>query len=664
MKYALSLVALLTVSCGQAVDPVSTAPSGIDLTALDHSVDPCVNFYKFACGSWIAQHPIGADGSRAAKFFEPYYATLPPLQKIIEDDAAGARAADDPFAALIGDYHTSCLAAPNDIGAREVLRALLAKVDGVTTLDDLARRIAAQRELGSGSFFQFYIGVDPGDATRYTAAIYQGGVELADPSYYLDPQNKDVLVDYKAHITKMSTLVGGTPIDADAVIRVETALVTAFTPNDELRDPESLYHPMKTDEVVALAPTFPWQVFWAEAGFPGLKSVNVNMPAYLIALEALFKTAPLDDLKSYLRWQLLQDRSSGLDQAVIDEDFRFWSTFTGQASQSPRWFTCFNATLGRFGEAVAQPYLARNYDETATTLTKGMFESSRDAFSKRLGSSAWLDAATRKEALAKLEAIVPKVGHPDKAPDYTGLVIGSTSFLANELAFRRFGYARERARFGQPVDRNEWNLSPLTVNASYSPTANDVTLPAALLASPFLVISRSNAANFGALGGILGHEMTHGFDDRGRHFDGNGTLRNWWTPTVEESFATRAACIVDQFDAFEPLPGEHVDGTLTLGENIADLGGVSVAFDALFDGNDDEAGGDGFSAKQVFFLAYAQTHCENVRPDLQSQWLLTDPHSPGKNRANGPLSNLPAFGEAFACPASAPMVRPEACEVW
>ena len=314
MKYALSLVALLTVSCGQAVDPASATPSGIDLSALDHSVDPCVDFYKFSCGGWIAQHPIGADGSRAAKFFEPYYATLPPLKKIIEDDAAGARAADDPFAALIGDYHASCLAAPNDIGARAALRALLAKVDGVTTLDDLARRIAAQSELGSASFFRFYVGVDPGDATRYTAAIYQGGVELADPSYYLDPQNKEVLVDYRAHILKMSTLVGGTPIDADAVIRVETALVTAFTPSDELRDPESLYHPMKPDEVKTLAPTFPWQVFWAEAGFPD----GTLYRDYMSALDTL-----LLEVGGRILW-----RTTVLGQVVgtqsVDEAIGIW----------------------------------------------------------------------------------------------------------------------------------------------------------------------------------------------------------------------------------------------------------------------------------------------------------------------------------------------------
>ena len=462
----------------------------------------------------------------------------------------------------------------------------------------------------------------------------------------------------------MSALVGGSPIDSDAVIRVETALVTAYTPDDQLRDPEKLYHPMTPAEVIALAPTFPWQAFWAEAGFSDLKSVDVNMPAYLTALEALFKTAPLADLKSYLRWQLLQDRSGGLDQAILDENFRFFSSFTGQTTLAPRWFTCFNTTLNAFGEAIALPYLARNFDEATSTITRSMFDRSRGAFEKRLEDAAWLDASTRGEALTKLDAMVAKIGHPTIAPDFTGLTILPTSFLANELGIHHLRSTQGRALLGQAVDRTEWHLSPLTVNAIYDATANDVTLPAALLASPFLATSRSNAANFGALGSVLGHEMTHGFDDQGRHFDGNGTLRNWWTPTVAASFAQRSQCVVDQFDAFEPLPGEHVNGTLTLGENLADLGGVNLAFDALFDGNGAETGSDAFTAEQVFFVAYAQTHCENSRPDQQSQSLLTDPHSPGKLRVNGPLSNLATFRKAFSCSASAPMVRAPACEVW
>ncbi len=660
MKRTLSLFALLVAGCGSA----DQGPAGIDLDALDREADPCTDFYQYACGGWIKTHPVGSDGSRSAKFYEPFYEAQPRLQEIIENDAAGDRADDDPYAALIGDYYSSCLTAPTDLSSRDKLRALLAEIDGVSTLDDLANQVASQREIGSGSLFSFYVGIDPGDATRHIAALDEGGVELGDRAYYLDPDYADILSLYEAHINAMSALIGGTPIDAAAVIKVETALAAASLPGEERRDPEKLYHPMKAADVAAMAPSFPWQTFWEKAGFSGLSNVNVIVPDYLTALDQLLETTPIEDLKSYVRWQLLQDRSSGLDQAFLDQNFSFWSNFSGQSSLPPRWYSCFNATLGTLGQAVARPYVARYFDEAARETTSAMVERARAAFGERLEADVWLDAPTRKEVLAKLDAVVAKVGYPAKVPDYTELGITAGSYLDNEIAVRLFGNANARKVLDQPVDRTQWNLSPVTVNASYSGTMNDLTLPAALLTSPFLVEGRTDAANFGALGVLIGHEMTHGFDDRGRHFGADGTLADLWTPAAEASFKDRAQCISDQFDGYEALPGEHVNGAFTLGENIADLGGINIAYAALFDGEGDETGGDGFNAKQVFFLSYAQTWCEDVRPDFQSYLLLVDPHSPGRFRVNGPLSNLPEFREAFSCSDSSAMVRSDPCELW
>ena len=470
MKYMLSLVALLAIGCSGPDE--NQGPSGIELAALDRSANPCVDFYQFACGGWIESHPIGEDASLAARFFDPYYEALPRLRAIMEDDAAGARAADDPHAALIGGYYASCLDAPGDTLLRDSLRALLAKIDAVTTLDDLARQAADQRDIGSGTFFQAYVGVDLKDATRYVLVLDQGGVELADRSYYLDADQKDVLVSYTAHINAMSALIGGTPIDAAAAIRVETALAKAALPREERRDPESLYHLMKASDAAALAPTFPWKTFWDEAGFGDLEEINVVVPAYLTALDALFKETPIDDLKSYVRWQLLQDYSRGLDQAFLDQDFSFWTTFTGQSSAPPRWFTCLNATLGAFDDAIALPYVARHFDERSGTATQAMVERSRASFAKRLGAATWLDTPTRSEALAKLDAIVAKVGHPAQGPDLAGLVITPSSYLDNNVSLLRFWTAQSRARLAKPVNRAEWHLSPVTVNASYSSTAN------------------------------------------------------------------------------------------------------------------------------------------------------------------------------------------------
>jgi predicted metalloendopeptidase len=413
-----------------------------------------VDFYQFACGGWRKAHPVKGNATRETKFNEPYYAAFPLLQKIIEDDFNGARDADDPHAALIGDYYGSCVHAPEDTSSRDVLGGLLAKIDAVTTLDDLARQVAAQRDVGSGSFFFFYVSPDPRDSTHYGAILNQGGYELADRSYYLDPEYKGVIADYKAHIEAMSLLIGGTPIDAAAVIRIETALAAAWIPQDELRDLASLYHPMTAAAAAALAPTFPWQVFWSEAGFPALTSVDVVAPSYLLGLETLIKSTPLEDLKSYLRWQLLQDHASGLGQAFIDEDFHFWRTFTGQAQQYPRWFTCYNKTLAALGEAVAQPYIARHYDEAASTATRAMFDREQRAFATRLENDAWLDPGTRSEALHKLDALVAKIGHPTKDPDFTGLVIDDASFLGNEIRLRQLGHARARGSARAWIARN------------------------------------------------------------------------------------------------------------------------------------------------------------------------------------------------------------------
>jgi endothelin-converting enzyme/putative endopeptidase len=663
MKYLLSLVVLLALGCGEADEPYQ-APAALDLAALDLSVDPCVDFYEFACGGWIKSNPIGAAGSHVSKYLEPYYASFPYLQEIIESDAAGERADDDPYAALIGDYYTSCLSAPHTISSRDTLRARLAEIDDVTTLEDLARKAAAQREIGSRAFCWLYVSPALGDATTYIAGLDQGGIKLADRAYYLEAEHEDVLALYEAHINIMSSLIGGAPIDAAAVIRVETALAEASLPAEDRRDPETLYHPMTAAEVAALAPTFPWQTFWDETGFSGLQKINVAVPGYFMALNDLLKTTSIEDLKSYLRWQLLQDHSRGLDQAFLDEDFAFWSTFTGQSAPPQRSVTCVSATLGELGFAVTRPYVARYFDEDAKETTAAIVDRVRAAFAKRLISAEWLDGPTRDEALAKLDALVANIGYPAEGPDLEGLVIAPGSYLDNAIELRRFSIARNRARLGQPVDRSEWSLSPLTVNAIYAWSANAITLPAIMLMPPFLDASRPSAANFGALGRVAGHEITHGFDDNGRKLDGTGTLRNWWTPAVEASFEERAQCVEEQFDAYEALPGEHVNGALTLGENIADLGGVTLAYEALFDGSEEESGSDGFDAAQTFFIAYTQTRCENIRPDLQSQRLFTDTHAPARLRINGPLSNLSAFREAFSCPANAPMVREEACEVW
>jgi putative endopeptidase len=659
MKRTVSFfLVLLLAACGTDPEPTS----GIELKALDRSVDPCDDFYQFACGGWSRAHPLNEDASYDMRFFDPFYDAVPRIHELIQESVDGTRD-DDPHAALIGDYHASCLAAPSDVSSRDRLRALLARLEGLSTLEDLAREAAAQLDVGSGTFFRLGVGQDLDDATRHIAVLDQGGFELPDRGYYLDAEQEPVRSAYREHIRRVSELIGA-PIDADAAIRVETALALASLPAADRRDPRELHHPLSADAVVSMAPAFPWRTFWDAAGFTDLQRIDVVVPAYVTALGALFEQTPIQDLEAYMRWQLLQDRSSGLDQAFIDEDFRFWSTLSGQTAQHPRGWTCFNTTLSTFGHELAQPYLARYADDDAQGDAEALFERLRDTLARRIRAARWLDEPTREQALAKLEQVVAKIGYPEDGMSYDGLVLDRSSFFESEIRLRRFARRRNVAQLGAPVDRDQWYISPLTSNAIYTPTLNDVTLPAILLAPPFLPTEGSDASRLGALGSVLGHELTHGFDDRGRQFDGTGALHDWWTPRVEREFTARAQCLEEQFSAYEPLPGEHVDGKLTLGENIADLGGVRVAYDALLDGSSDETGGDGFDARQVFFISFAQVFCENVRPELAARWLRTDPHSPGRFRINGSLANHEGFASAFGCSGESPMVRAEACSVW
>lgn len=654
-----SLAATLLAGCGEDAPPTS----GLDLGALDRSANPCVDLYQFACGGWIRSHPLTPDAVVVNRFQDPFYAAVPALWAIVEADTLGARSADDPYADQIGSHYASCLKAPSDEASRDHLREIVQAIDAVKTLDDLANQAGAQRALGSGTFFRLDIDVDPADPSRYVLSIDQGGIELSDRAYYLDADQAEVRAAYLDHIRALSTLVLGAPIDADAVLRVETALATAAAPEDERRDPESLFHPMTGAELAALSPSFSWTRFWNASGFGVPARVDVVEPQYMAALEKLLASTPIEDLTAYMRWQLLQDRASEVDQPVLNEDFAFWSRFTGQQAPYPRTWSCFTKTLSALGPAIARPYIARYFDDQTRSIAGESTSDLVRAFAGRIKTAPWLDQTTRAEALAKLDAMRFKIGYPDRWPNYDGLNLAGKSYFDQTTALVAFAHEKARTALGEPVDKTEWPLSPLAVNAAYSPRLNDVTLTALWLSPPFVVAGAPLPRNAGSMATVIGHELTHAFDDSGRHYDATGRLRDWWSADADASFAERAQCIVDQFDRYEPLPGEHVDGAMTVGENMADLGGVTAAYHATFDGRTLE-GGDGFDATQIFFLAYAQNYCENARPELVSARLLTDPHAPGKFRVNGPLSNLPEFAAAFHCPAGAPMVREAPCRVW
>ena len=532
--------------------------------------------------------------------------------------------------------------------------------------------MAMLRGRGTGAFFSMSVGVDYGAPTQNVVGLDQGGVELPERDDYLDPDRADLRAAYRAHIVTLGAFFAGASIDPDAAITVETALAQAAQEPAARRDPNATFNPMSVEQLAALSPSFPWASYFGALGFGALSRVIVADPTYFSALEALLTTTPLPALRSYLAWQLVQDEAGAMDQAVLDADFRFWAQeFTGDSVPSPRDWTCMNATLSALGMEVSRPYVARYVPPALRAEASDQLGQVRASLTRHITDATWLDDSTRAEALSKLDAMIALIAYPDvwpAAPD--GATMSATSYLANNVSLAQQGLQISVAALGQAVNRQAWSMTPITVNASYR-LINAIELPAGILRLPFFAAGSSPAGNYGGIGAVMGHEMTHGFDDSGRNFDGTGLLRDWWSPAVADTFHARTQCLVDQFAGYVVAPGLAIDGALTLGENTADLGGVLVSYDALISSHphSDEPTRDGYDDRQQFFLAFAQLYCENVRPETESELVMTDPHSPGPFRVNGTLVNVPEFAQVFGCTGPAPAVaappgRTDTCQVW
>ncbi len=664
------VLTLLVGGCGP--EPVAPGPSSetsVDVLAIDTTVKPCDDFYRFACGGWVKRNPLTATAAREARSFEAYRTQYSQLKAILDENLAGQVHADDPEGPLVAQFYRSCLDAPTSRSAHSEFAALLKIVDSVATREDLPLATARLREVNAEVFFSFYVSVDRSDATRNLATADQGGLTLPDRQHYLSPSFAELRTRYLAHIQQLTQkLVPPLSVSASAVLRIETALAQASLDPAARRDPAATFRPVARTVFLSSSPSFGWDGFWQESGMGGLQTLNVTVPGYFEALEALLLRESVADLKSYLRWRLIEAQAGALDQSILNDEFDFHVRgFTGQQSPPPPEWRCYLAATRSLADALARPYVARHFGETSRTSALKLLESVQAAFRKRLEVATWLDAPTRTEALAKLAKLSQGVGFPDAFRSYASVGI-TASYLENRNRLSREAYRLNAARLTQTVERNRWYMPAIEVNAYYSPQLNQMVFPAGILQSPFFQVSSSIASNFGGIGTVMGHELTHGFDDAGRQFDGLGTLRDWWNPTVKASFVNRSQCLVDQFSGYQPLPGEAVNGQLTLGENLADLGGLRVAWEAfqarLTAGEVSHSKLPGYNARQEFFLSFAQLWCENERPELTRELLLSDPHSPNPFRVNGPLSNLPAFAEAFECAADSSMVRAPACEVW
>jgi putative endopeptidase len=647
-----------------------SSASGIDPAAMDTTVDACRDFYQFACGGWIAKHPLPSDQARYGRFDELQERNNTVLREILE---AAASSPADADATKIGDYYGSCMDEAG-IAAKGTapLKEDFDRVAAVGAAADLPPVLAALHRKGVGALFRFGSTPDFKDASSVIAGADQGGLGLPDRDYYVkdDESSRKLREEYTAHVGRMLRLAGDAagPADegAQAVMRIETALAKAALDRVSRRSPAKVYHKVPLDELRAMMPAFDWTSYLRGVQAGSIDVVNVSEPDFMRAVNQVASSTPLGDLKTYLRWHLLDASAEFLPAAFVEENFAFRRTLTGAKELRPRWKRCVDYTDGDLGEVVGKAYIARAFGPEGKERTVKMVEAIERAMGKDVSGLEWMSEATRKQAAVKLAAVANKVGYPEKWRDYTALRIVRGDALGNSQRANEFEFARQLGKIGKPVDKTEWQMTPPTVNAYYNPLENNINFPAGLLQPPFFNKAADDAVNFGAAGAVVGHELTHGFDDQGRQFDADGNLRDWWTPADAKAFEERAACVATQYSGYTAVADVKLNGKLTLGENTADNGGLRLGWMALTESLATRplAQADGFSPEQRFFIGWGQLWCENRTDEAARMRATTDPHSPGRYRVNGVVSNFPEFQKAFGCAAGAPMVNAQVCRVW
>jgi endothelin-converting enzyme/putative endopeptidase len=649
-----------------------TSP-GFSTANMDMTANPCIDFYQYACGTWMANNPVPADQSRWGTFDQLADRNRAVLRGILEKAAV-----NDPKRSAveqkIGDYYASCMDEPaiDKLGTKP-LDPELKRIDAIKSKDQLLEQLVRLQLLGVGVLFRFSSTPDAKNSTQMIADADQGGLGLPDRDYYLkdDPKSVKLREQYVAHVQKMLELSGASPTQAaagaQAVLRIETDLAKGSLDRVARRDPSQTYHKMSIKELAALSPAIDWPKYFAGLGTPSFTDLDVSVPDFFKTLNAVLTGTSVADLKTYLRWHLLHAEAPLLAQAFVDENFRFFGrTLTGTTELEPRWKRCVQSTDRDLGFALGQKYVEQTFPPEAKARVLSMVQEIEKMLNDDIQSLNWMTPATKQQALIKLRGVTNKIGYPDKWRDYSSVNIVPGQAVGNSQRATEFEVHRRLSRIGQPVDRGEWNMTPPTVNAYYNPVENNINFPAGILQPPFFDNRMDAAVNYGAIGSVMGHELTHGFDDQGRQFDAEGDLRNWWTPDDAAEFEKRAECFVKEYSAFTPVDGVHLNGKLTLGENSADNGGVHLSFMALMKSLDAKPQPkiDGFTPQQRFFLGYSQVWCQNVRPEASRLRAQTDPHSPGRDRVNGVLGNMPEFREAFACHEGQPMVHAPACRVW
>ena len=600
------------------------------------------------------------------------------LRDILERSAT--HGGDFPYAGKLGGFYASCMdEAAIETAGTQPLEPGLSRIAAIRDAASLTQAILYLHTINIPAPFSFDAEVDLKDASRMMGDIWQGGLGLDEPDYYLDASKKDILTRYEEHVATMFRLLGDKAADASrdaaTVVRVERQLALASKTSVELRDPRNFDHPLDRKALEQLAPAFRWDSYLDALGLSGITRVNVGQPDFIRVVGAMVESLPAADWSAYLRWHLVRYATPGLPARFIEEDFRFRQILTGAKSLPPRWRRCVRAvdrglgtlnTPAGMGEALSRPFIEQTLGREGKHAVDSMVVGIEQAMRTSLEGRGWMDAATGARALEKLGQVRNKIGYPEKWRDYSKLTIDRKSYLGNLFSAAAFEKRRRLAKVDKPVDPSEWHMTPSSISSSYSPVQNEMLFPAGTLQPPLYSTRMAPALAFGGIGMTIGHELVHGFDDIGRQFDGRGNLTDWWSPDVSAEFERRAACIEKQFDAYVAIDDVHLKGKLAVGENIADLGGVKLAYAAFKRAHKDAPVIGGFSPDQQFFLGFAQGWCTNVRPEMLRLMATTDPHAPPRFRVLGPLSNMPEFAAAFSCKQGSAMVRSpsERCEVW
>ncbi len=646
------------------------------LAAVDTTVDPCTDFYRYACGGWLKKTTRPEDKPRYGRGFgELADRNNAVLRKILED-AAQAKGKVSPIESKLGAFWTACMdeAAVDKAGIKPLMPVLsqVAAVKDEASMMRVVGKLHATYFGGGGALFGMYIEPDAKRPDVYVAQAGQGGTGLPDRDFYINPQSKALLTAYQEHVARILGFLGETPDSAAAqaakIVAFETELAKIALPRAELRDPDKTYNLLGVEGLKALDPATPWDVYFAALGYKKIAGdLNIATPSYFKALGGVVRAAEVSTLQAYLRWQILRTAAPALSKEIVEADFKFTSALTGAKQLSPRWERCVGLANFGLGELVGQAFVKERFAGDSKEVALTMIGHIEAAFEAGLPALAWMDPSTRTRAVEKMKALINKIGYPDQWRDYGKLKLTKKDHLANVIAGRRFQFEHEADRISKAVDKGEWHMPPAIVNAYYNPSANEMVFPAGILQPPYFSADYPMAMNFGGIGMVMGHELTHGFDDTGRKFDATGVLREWWEPSASQKFEERAQCVEKLYDGVEPIPGVKLNGKLTLGENIADFGGIKAAFAGYKQWQMNKREAEliqGLNGDQLFFLGFAQGWCTHETDESQRLRATIDTHSPPKERVNMPLSHFPGFWDAWQCQAGTPMHAAKPCEVW